>query len=626
MIVYLSINIDVIEEVFMEENFDPNKKLQTVAIKELAGFTFIIPDYQRGYRWTPIEVENLLDDIIEFKDKTDGTDYYCIQPLVLLKKGAEYEVIDGQQRLTTLYLILLYINKTVYKNDSTFYSIIYDSAGRASSESFLKNPVKEKAQDDIDFSHIYKAYQRITEWFENKEPNDLLSSILNTILQQLRFIWYKVDDSDGTPIDIFHRLNAGKIKLTDSELIKALLLSEDSIKKTLKLSPDMSIEDEELKLEVEKANKKTLLLKQISMASEWDQIEHKLHDTEFWSFLSNIDKTTRIDLLFELSTPENKKPFDYFNTISKTKDFLEIWKEIVINFETLQEWYIDKNLYHLIGYIINENILSLKEILDYYKSSKCKDRKGFRDFLTEKIADTIKSINIDEIHYNGESGNRSLYRILNLFNVMTVDKSGGNQRYPFSKHKGTVWSIEHIHAQNSQELQKRKDWFNWLDYQSKALSKVEFPNEPDKEQRRVENLCRIQLELPKFKTDGKGLEKIFREIAYDVESLLNDSKDDDSMHLISNLALLGKNDNSAFNSSTFAAKRLKMMELDKSGSYIPICTRNVFCKYYNPDAENFSFWTTEDRKTYRKSIIDTLTEAGFPPKYNDGSNIENEED
>ena len=131
-------------------------------------------------------------------------------------------------------------------------------------------------------------------------------------------------------------MNAGKIKLTDSELIKALLLSEDSIKKTLKLSP---IEDEELKLEVEKANKKTLLLKQISMAAEWDQIEHKLHDTEFWSFLSNIDKATRIDLLFELSTPENKKPFDYFNTISKTKDFLEIWKEIVINFETLQEWY-----------------------------------------------------------------------------------------------------------------------------------------------------------------------------------------------------------------------------------------------------------------------------------------------
>lgn len=610
------------------EVFDPKKKLQTVAIKDLAGYTFVIPDYQRGYRWTSLEVEKLLDDIIEFKEKTDGSDYYCIQPLVLLENKNEYEVIDGQQRLTTLYLILLYINKTIFKNDSALYTIVYDSAGRTESQDFLKNPILEKAKEDIDFDHIFNAYKKIGEWFKLKEPNEFLlnsfaSSILNTILNQLRFIWYKVDSSDGTPIDIFHRLNAGKIKLTDSELIKALLLSEDSIKKSLKIQP---IEDEDLRIEIEKANKKTLLFKQIAMASEWDQIEHKLHGQEFWSFLSNDDKATRIDLLFELSTPKHEKPFDYFNTISKSRELLDIWKEIISNFETLQEWYLDRKLYHLIGYIINENIKTLKEVLDYYKSDKCKDRNDFKNFLNTCISETIKNINIDEIHYNGESGNRSLYKILNLFNVISVDKSGDNQRYPFSKHKGTIWSIEHIHAQNSQELQKRKDWYNWLEYQCKALSKVDFSNETEKEQSRLEAINRIKLELPKFKTDQKGLEKVFREIANDVEKLLNNQKDDESMHLISNLALLGKNDNSAFNSSTFAAKRLKMMELDKSGSYIPICTRNVFCKYYNPDAENFSFWTTEDRKTYRKAIIDTLTEAGFPPKFNEVSNIESEEE
>ena len=583
------------------EVFDPKKKLQTVAIKDLAGYTFVIPDYQRGYRWTSLEVEKLLDDIIEFKEKTDGSDYYCIQPLVLLENKNEYEVIDGQQRLTTLYLILLYINKTIFKNDSALYTIVYDSAGRTESQDFLKNPILEKAKEDIDFDHIFNAYKKIGEWFKLKEPNEFLlnsfaSSILNTILNQLRFIWYRVDSSDGTPIDIFHRLNAGKIKLTDSELIKALLLSEDSIKKSLKIQP---IEDEDLRIEIEKANKKTLLFKQIAMASEWDQIEHKLHGQEFWSFLSNDDKATRIDLLFELSTPKHEKPFDYFNTISKSRELLDIWKEIISNFETLQEWYLDRKLYHLIGYIINENIKTLKEVLDYYKSDKCKDRNDFKNFLNTCISETIKNINIDEIHYNGESGNRSLYKILNLFNVISVDKSGDNQRYPFSKHKGTIWSIEHIHAQNSQELQKRKDWYNWLEYQCKALSKVDFSNETEKEQSRLEAINRIKLELPKFKTDQKGLEKVFREIANDVEKLLNNQKDDESMHLISNLALLGKNDNSAFNSSTFAAKRLKMMELDKSGSYIPICTRNVFCKYYNPDAENFSFWTTEYSKTYR---------------------------
>lgn len=189
-------------------------------------------------------MEKLLDDISEFKDKTDGSDYYCIQPLVLLKKDNEYEVIDGQQRLTTLYLILLYISKTVYKNDSSLYTILYDSAGRTESETFLKKLTVEKAQDDIDFNHIFNAYLKISEWFEKEEPNKLLlnnfaSAILNIILNQLRFIWYKVDKTDGTPIDIFHRLNAGKIKLTDSELIKALLLSEDSIKKSLKIQQSL---------------------------------------------------------------------------------------------------------------------------------------------------------------------------------------------------------------------------------------------------------------------------------------------------------------------------------------------------------------------------------------------------
>ena len=172
------------------EVFDPKKKLQTVAIKDLAGYTFVIPDYQRGYRWTSLEVEKLLDDIIEFKEKTDGSDYYCIQPLVLLENKNEYEVIDGQQRLTTLYLILLYINKTIFKNDSALYTIVYDSAGRTESQDFLKNPILEKAKEDIDFDHIFNAYKKIGEWFKLKEPNEFLlnsfaSSILNTILNQL---------------------------------------------------------------------------------------------------------------------------------------------------------------------------------------------------------------------------------------------------------------------------------------------------------------------------------------------------------------------------------------------------------------------------------------------------------
>ena len=78
---------------------------------------FVIPSYQRGYRWEEKQVLDLLEDINEFTKQTKEESYY-LQPLVvkplkyMLPDGAEvqaWEVLDGQQRLTTLRLILMYL-------------------------------------------------------------------------------------------------------------------------------------------------------------------------------------------------------------------------------------------------------------------------------------------------------------------------------------------------------------------------------------------------------------------------------------------------------------------------------------------------------------------------------------
>lgn len=80
-----------------------NNKLQLRALGALSGMDFVIKDYQRGYRWTPTEVYRLLDDFAEFvKRKNQPGEFYCLQPVVVRKiKDSCYEVIDGQQRLTT---------------------------------------------------------------------------------------------------------------------------------------------------------------------------------------------------------------------------------------------------------------------------------------------------------------------------------------------------------------------------------------------------------------------------------------------------------------------------------------------------------------------------------------------
>jgi len=82
----------------------------------------------------------------------------------------------------------------------------------------------------------------------------------------------------------------------------------------------------------------------------------------------------------------------------------------------------------------------------------------------------------------------------------------------------------------------------------------------------------------------------------------------EDIHSISNLALLSQPDNAALNNSVFEVKRRTIIDMDKNGEYIPICTRRVFLKYYNPKPSNehFYFWSLEDRSNYLKEIKTVL--------------------
>ena len=82
-------------------------------IKHLSQMSFFIPAYQRGYRWTSQQVIELLEDIREFNEKrlaNKDSSWYCLQPIVVVPRDERYDVLDGQQRLTTIFLILSYLN------------------------------------------------------------------------------------------------------------------------------------------------------------------------------------------------------------------------------------------------------------------------------------------------------------------------------------------------------------------------------------------------------------------------------------------------------------------------------------------------------------------------------------
>ncbi|RYG99295.1 MAG: DUF262 domain-containing protein, partial [Alphaproteobacteria bacterium] len=182
-----------------------------------------IPAYQRGYRWTITQVTQLLDDIREFtkRESPQPEDFYCLQPLVLRERAdGSYEVIDGQQRLTTLLLILRHFNERLASRfQQTLYCIEY--ATRPELEEFLENTSAEQAASNIDFFHINQAVETISAWFEQRESE--VEVIKDAFLNKVKIIWFQLSPEDNA-VAAFTRLNVGKIPLTNGELIRALFL------------------------------------------------------------------------------------------------------------------------------------------------------------------------------------------------------------------------------------------------------------------------------------------------------------------------------------------------------------------------------------------------------------------
>ncbi len=312
--------------------------LETKLVSEIQG-TFYVPSYQRGYRWGTEEVTRLLQDIY-----INGTSNYCLQPIVLKKCGDKYEVVDGQQRLTTLFILLSYIKKEFKPRIEVKFNLVYET--RENSADYLLNINKEQAETNIDFYHIYNAYKAIDAWF-NTQPDCVVAAddIYGYLVKYVKVIWYEVD-SDEDSISLFTRLNIGKIPLTSAELVKAMFLSSDGKKKTGREKQD-----------------------EISL--QWDNMEKELHDDSLWYFLTNRTNTryqTRIDLILDLVSERpdgnREKYYTFFriDELSKTMTLDKLWRKIQQTFLVLKDWFENHELYHKIGYLIASEKLTLQEI------------------------------------------------------------------------------------------------------------------------------------------------------------------------------------------------------------------------------------------------------------------------
>lgn len=536
---------------------------------------FYISAYQRGYRWKD-EVQMLLNDIDEIEEGKN----YSLQPIVVKRLSEKkYELIDGQQRLTSIFLIFRYLKQLNLPFQLNF-SIEYET--RENSKDFLENISPDKLNiepNNIDEYFIIEAFRIITNWFKKTDDEALTAfNLYKKLNERIRVIWYEVD-SEENPISLFTRLNIGRIPLTNSELVKALFLSRNN-----------GIDSR----------------KQLEIATEWDIIEKELHNDSLWYFITNENPksySTRIELIFNLMShkqkDEKEKFFTFFyfdEKIKNTKKKSEIWTEILRYFQRLKEWYENKDLYHKIGYLVASGS---KELKDLIQDSNGKTKSDFQNSLDNHIAESINfKKDYSDLTYESKTDYDSIEKLLLLFNVETIrQKSDESMRFPFDKHKQEDWSLEHIHAQQSQGLSKREQWVEWLESHKKSLDKIGFES-------KINLISEIEEALNDEKLTGERFTELFDKVI----TVLSEDGSIEYTHSLSNLALIGQSDNSALNNSTFDVKRNIILEMDKTSDYIPVCTRRVFIKYYTPsEANQLHFWGKADRDGYIAEMQNVLS-------------------
>ena len=544
-------------------------------------YHFFIRDYQRGYRWTENQVKALLNDIYGFESNEGEKNFYCLQPVVVKQNkddSNKLNVIDGQQRLTTIYIIL----KALAVDPK--YTIEYET--REKSADFL-NTLSQEGDDNtnIDYYYMIEAYETIKKWLDIEN----IKKFKKNLLDHTQVIWYEItDNEDQSEEEIFRRLNSQKIPLTNAELIKALFLTK---------STSTKIE-----------NKPTENQQSI-VALEWDKIETTLCNDDFWYFIYKPEKhekenkySSRIEYIFDLMTGKTKNEKDDFYTFqefSEDKKNEYTWNKVKEYFRMFENWYLDIHMFHYIGFLIVTNT-KIKDIKNMYESSS---KSEFKKQLKKKIKSTLmgeetdiaKFLNI--ISYNDHYS--AVKNVLLLFNIISLDKDISSiYRFPFDKYqdKKNPWSLEHIHAQQSEDINK-SDRINWMTNYWSSIDKEE------------QSKCEYKSKIEEIKNnESKEInDEDFEKIHKCLVEKTSDFSTEYEVHSIANLVLLDKNTNSSLSNSPFLQKRELIINAEKNRTFIPRCTKNVFLKYYSEDLKDPYKWTSADMKSYNKAIQSTLT-------------------
>ena len=649
-----------------------DNSIHQYAIGELLdGRYFYIPSYQRGYRWTVKQVGDLLRDLLCFANDFTNEEtekkkdqFYCLQPIIArpitdeeklrfifrdeynedIKEHGVWEIIDGQQRLTTIYLLYKYLldqkgwdaEKLKEEEDGKeLYHIHY--ATRDSSAKFLENLSVSMINDscgegfkrNVDFFHMTNAFKYIAEWIkkDGKDINlrynlggsldnvrtsffKLLNGTSDTKGGSVQVLWYEIAESkEKNTIKEFQKINTGKIRLTDAELIKGLFL----------LKKNFTAGDK--------------YIKQSELALEWEFIENTLHTNNFWYFLQRkgSDMPNRIDFLFhliykkhvlqhiqeeewdrilrsvdeKLMDPRQSEIFRFYYNRFEGKmgedlqqEVATAWNEVMELFRTLDDWFCSPSTYNFIGLLsqCGEDLCRL--ILHFDRMPEQSSKTDFECYLKKRISYHLRGIKIDidkNLILNTYKERDNIYKLLLTLNILLLNEQNQQfesdsdvYKFPFDVLCAQNWDIEHIDSFHTNALKKEEDKIAWINTAMEDRS--EELSEEEREQ--------IQTHLDE-KTYDIAI-GILKKNAKEVEV------DEEIKNSIGNLTLLDATTNRSYGNSLFCTKRRIIIERIKQGVFIPIATQYIFAKFFDLKGTNRSLWTEEDMNAYHRYVYDVI--------------------
>lgn len=616
---------------------------QWLSVKDIVSKykKFNVPSLQRTYRWGEKEITLLLNDLYEFynTNKDSTNDFYPLQPLILKKSNQNddtWNVLDGQQRLTTIKLIASFLEM----DKDYCLDISYDT--REKTKDFLDNISNKKEEDvgkSMELYYIFHAYEVIKAWFQkNKKEKDTekIDAIRNVLFEKerTRFVTQEMN-SDDDEAKTFQNINQGRIPLSCSELIKALFLGHifESHKNDNNCRFAYSSDGYGLFIPIDPIKERQSLTRlQNIIAKEWDDIETVLMHDEFYSFVCpEKDRSiNRMDFLFKVVCGNEKyKKYntdDPFNAIyERIKDdkksnivdtISHCWNEVVKCFNRMQKLYYDFDAYHLVGFCICEDI-GISE--DFYKY--CNEDEKLDEFKTAirvkikgKVLNGLKTDDLDEesiekLQY--KDSKNQIKEILLLHNLQSY--SYEKIRFPFNLYDGGKnYDIEHIHA-TAEEKADKNSRYEWFETNHSHI---------EKKKEKLKGLFEIFEEGYKKKNRDIFKDNRFNDLR---EIMLKDNLDNGNEkedflkdnNGIWNLCLLDSTTNRTYKNSLFITKREMILkkakgEMDKEDYVYPLllCTERIFLKFYsNVDSDdNLNFWTLNNREAYLKDILKKVTE------------------